>query len=168
LLARWKQEWESNQDEIWNLDEDARRRRLVSIAEDHDRALDGILSVQQRQRLTEIVIQDQGIFAFKDPEIVEALQLSPDQRKHIRQVEHEIFAIRFGSQRRGGGSEGRRGGLAELTKHESVTKVLKLFTDDQLRVWRELTGSPFAGLDEAPFPGRRGFGPPRESRGAGA
>jgi hypothetical protein len=156
LLSTWKQAWEVDRERFSRLDEDARRRRIVVIAEEHEQALAQLLSARQRQRLTEIVIQDQGIFAFKDPHVEAALGLSSPQRKRIRQIEHEIF--RHG---RGHGP----GGIERMTKKESVDKVLADLSEDQVRKWRELTGAPFEGLDEPRRPGRRDAGLPPEPGG---
>jgi len=169
LRAKWKQEQESIQKDLWDLSEDARRRRLVLIAEEHDQALEGLLSPKQRRRLTEIVIQNAGIFAFKDPEVVTALELTPDQRKAIREIERGLFRHAFGQpwQGRGPGrgSEGSPGGPPRPTKREAVAKVLEILNADQVRKWGEITGAPFVGIDEPSFRGRSGFGPPDERRG---
>ncbi|MGE5192263.1 MAG: serine/threonine protein kinase, partial [Deltaproteobacteria bacterium] len=163
LLAKWKQEWESTQKDSWELSAEARRRRAVYIAEEHERELEKLLSPKQRQRLTEIMIQDQGIFAFKGPEVVDALQLTKQQRQAIREIERDAFRRPFHFGGPGRGSDKTPGGPPRPTKREIVEKVLGLLDEGQVQKWRELTGVPFAGLDEPLFPWMRG-GPSREPR----
>lgn len=74
---------------------DWRRRRFVEIAEDRERRLAEHLTAAQWRRLRQISIQTQGLFAFKDPDIVKALQLTAEQRLAIREVESEIFGSGF-------------------------------------------------------------------------
>ena len=168
LHAEWKKEREENQKEMWEIGEDARRRRMVMMAEEHDRALANLLTVKQRQRLTEIVIQFAGILAFKDPQIVKDLQLSSTQRKAIRQIEREVFRPPFGppfdSREPGHGPPGKRPGPPRIIKSESVAKVVAILTPDQVQTWNGLIGAPFAGIDEPPFRGPPGFGPQAHDR----
>lgn len=185
LLAKWKKEQEANQKELWDLTEDARRRRLVVIAEDHDRALEVLLTGKQRERLSQIVIQFAGLFAFKDPQIVTALGLSPEQRKAIREIERETFRRAFGlpgpnregpgpSREATGPNREPPGSGREMTwqrdrpprpkKTETVARVVALLKPDQVEEWNKLTGAPFAGLDDIFVPGMPGMtgGPPRD------
>lgn len=169
LQAAWKEEWERNRNDMWNLSEEMRRKRMVLNAEEHDLALDGLLSGKQRQRLSEIVIQSAGILAFKNPKIVKELKLSSEQRKAIREIEREIFRPPFGPafepRGPGHGPQGMRGGPPRLTKSESVAKVLAILTPDQVQSWNVLIGAPFAGLDDPPFwGGPPGFGQPPHDR----
>lgn len=177
LQAQWREEREQNQIALRDLGEDARRRRMVAIAEDHDRAMDDLLSSQQSQRLKEIVIQLAGILAFKDPEIITALNLTGAQRKAIREIERDLFRPPQGppnfeprgtgpgqgpGQRPGPGRgfPGKWGGFPRISKRESVAKVLAILTPEQVRIWGELTGAPFEGVDEFPFRGAPpDFGP---------
>lgn len=167
LLKGWSAERTAIFTETQALDEDARRQRFVRMAEEHDRALAEALSEQQRQRVKQIVIQAQGLFAFKDSEIVKALDLTVEQRKAVRDIEREIFAQGGGGgppMRRGPG-ENRGPGPPRINRQESVARVVAILTDEQRGKWQELVGEPFAGFDEPPFRGPGGFGPPQERRG---
>ncbi|MCC7423439.1 MAG: serine/threonine protein kinase [Planctomycetaceae bacterium] len=192
---------------------DSRRRRYVEIAEEREQKLSLILTDAQWRRLRQISIQTQGLFAFKEPEIVQALQLTPEQRLAIREIESDIFAFAprapggprpppphgenrgrppgppgpfgpippphddrglrdgdnekwiepldgFRPERRAGGP-GSPGGPGHggpgprdvgfrirMNRKESVEKVLKLLTEEQVRRWNELIGKPFAGWDD--------------------
>src|SRR5215471_17865552 len=121
------------------------RRRLVAIAEDHNRELERLLTEKQRDRLGQIVLQYSGIFAFKSPEIEQELNLVTEQRRAIRDIERDIwqsFQRSFGSDRAGRGSEPQ----SQMTKRESIARILPVLTEEQKEKWRKLTGAPFAGL----------------------
>jgi serine/threonine protein kinase len=161
LLAKWKAEKETNEREMWGLSEDARRRKILVTAEDHDRDLGIILLNEQQQRLNEVVLQFFGFFTFKDPQVVQALDLTKDQRKAIREIEREVFRP-FGPGGPGRGGDGMRGGPPRLTKKETVEKVLALLTVEQLQKWKDMIGPPFTDLDESPIPW---MGPPSDGHG---
>jgi serine/threonine protein kinase len=174
LLAKWKEEWGPSEKEMGGLSEDARRQKLVVIAQDHDRALEKVLSPKQRQRLGEVVLQFFGLFTFKDPDVVDDLKLTKEQRKKIREIEREIrptFGPPGSGPGPGRGAGGWRGGAPRLTKKETVNKVLALLNDTQLQKWKDLTGLPFADDDESPIPWMPagpppdGRVPPRDRRG---
>ncbi len=171
LQAEWREEQRRDFKDFWDLSEEARRKRVVAIAEQHDQALEGLLSVKQRKRLTEIVLQFVGILAFKDPKVVDELKLTTAQRKAIREIERETFRPPPGPppDHRGfdRGPRGMRGGPPRLTKSESVAKVLEILTPHQVATWNARTGAPFAGLDELQIGGGpRGSGPhPDDRRG---
>ncbi len=162
LLTKWKTEQDEKKIELSELGEDARRQRLVLIAEDHDRALGVLLTRTQRQRLSQIVLQFAGFFAFKDPDVVTALDLSNEQRKAIREIERETFRRGFGppGQGREPPGQGRESpGAARDAdrlrerpprpkKTETVAKVVAILKPNQVEEWNKLIGAPFPGLDE--------------------
>ena len=51
--------------------------------------IDAILTPSQRVRLRQIALQSEGPAAFREPEVVEALGLTPAQRERIRAIEAE-------------------------------------------------------------------------------
>jgi serine/threonine protein kinase len=164
LFAKWNEERKVNDKLMWDMTEDARRAKMVEIAEEHDLQIEFILSQRQSKRLSEIVLQSFGIFAFKDPEVATRLALTREQRKAIREIERTMMRRPFGLPR-----EPRSEGETRVeppwpTKSEMVAKVVVLLTDDQVRTWKEMTGAPYKGLDESPWPMRPG-GLPRELRG---
>lgn len=190
---------------------DSRRSRYVEIAEDREARLSLILTEAQWKRLRQISIQTQGLFAFKEPEIVRELQLTSEQRLAIRDIESDVFTKQMpggppphdnrhrppgphgppghppdgagpydddrwiellgesrpphgpggpGGPGRGApppGGPGPRdmGWRLRMSRKDSVEKVLRLLTEEQVRRWNDLVGQPFTGWDE-------GFGrPPR-------
>ena len=73
-----------------------RRRRFVELAAEHDRVLNALLSPEQRARLMQISIQSTGIYAFREPDIVQELGLSAEQRASCREIESELIIGLFG------------------------------------------------------------------------
>jgi hypothetical protein len=172
LRDSWIDERAAGTDEPSKLDEEARRRQYVEQEVARERAIEGILTGTQRERLKQIAIQDRGLFAFKEPEIVKSLELTVEQRRAIRDIEREMFGPppgpRHGPGRGPGAGPGDpRWRPPNLRRQESVPKALALLTDDQVRRWRDLTGEPFTNFEEPPFPGPRGFGPPGGGRRGG-
>ena len=164
VFAKWREDWLANEKVLRDLTEDARRRRMVVIAEDHDRQIDSILTFEQRQRLSEIVLQSFGIFAFKDPDVATRLALTREQRKAIREIERTMFRRPAGSSREPRGEGEKEAQPPWPTKSGMVRQVVALLNEVQVRTWTEMTGAPFQGLDEFPWPMRPG-GAPRDRRG---
>jgi hypothetical protein len=69
------------------------------------RELIHMLSGSQRLRLRQIATQVRGPWAFNEPEVVEALHLTTQDRQQIKQIQAEMFAG-FGRQSPGGGPPG--------------------------------------------------------------
>jgi serine/threonine protein kinase len=68
-----------------------RVRLALELARANEAEVDGILQPSQRVRLRQIALQTEGPAAFREPEVVEALGLTPGQRERIRAIEDEIL-----------------------------------------------------------------------------
>lgn len=80
----------------------ARRARQADEAEARERSLAAVLTPAQFTRLGQISLQIQGLFVFKDPEVVKHLKLTRVQRDEVRSLEREMLSNR--GPREGGGS----------------------------------------------------------------
>jgi serine/threonine protein kinase len=151
-------------EESSNLDEDSLRRRSVKSAERYDRELGEILLPAQLERLKQLAIQSQGVSVFKEPEIVEALNITPEQRRTIRAIEHDTNMKMYASRKPGPGPRDRefRWRPNAAFMDEAVARVVGLFTPDQLRLWKEMTGEVFPEAWSLRFlkPGRPHDRPP--------
>ncbi len=117
--------------------------------------VDAILTPPQRVRLRQIALQSEGPAAFREPEVVEALGLTPGQRERIRAIEDEAL---FGQIR-----EMQSGKPLEDAGKPAMERILAVLTAEQVRRWNELAGDPIRGpLSAFPIP----FRPHREPRRA--
>ena len=66
-------------------------RLALEQARANEAEVDAILTPPQRVRLRQIALQSEGPAAFREPEVVEALGLTPGQRERIRAIEEEIL-----------------------------------------------------------------------------
>jgi hypothetical protein len=166
LLKQWSDEREFAEKTMQSRDPDARRRQAIELAQQHDKFLAGVLSTAQRERLNEIALQAQGVFAFNEPEIVDELELTRDQRTAIRQIVQDLFARPFRPPEREGGRErgpGRRGPDPEAMEH-AVAQAVAILRPKQARRWHELTGQSFADAAALRTWGRFGGRPPGPPR----
>ena len=70
----------------------AERIRIgLEQARANEAEIDAILTPPQRLRLRQIALQSEGPAAFREPEVVEALDLTPAQRERIRAIESETL-----------------------------------------------------------------------------
>jgi hypothetical protein len=135
-------------------------QEFVELARANEKALGQILSPQQLRRLRQIALQLQGPRAFHDSPLVDALQLTADQRRKIRDLkEQAITPMRIGPDDPG---QPRLIRVPREIMEWEVGEILKLLTPEQMAVWREWTGEPFRGpVRVGPFgrPGPPGPGP---------
>ncbi len=187
-LQEFHEQMDAGRDQLFsavNLPNEERQHRFVEFAEAQSARLNGILTVPQQQRLRQLSLQAQEIFAFQEQEIIEKLDLSPEQQRQIREIETQMFfrnAPKFFAHppddefneppphdkkfARGPGDHGprMRGGPPPHEENdqrlrEAMEKVVALLTPQQADQWKQLIGQPFAGNLHS-F--RRGFpgGPP--------
>ncbi len=115
--------------------------------------VDTILTHSQHVRLRQLALQAEGPGAFREPEVVEALALSPLQREQIRAIEEE-FRV---SQMR----EMPFGKAFDTTGKPAIERIISVLTSDQARHWKEMIGKPIVGrLNAFPTP----FRPQRETQ----
>ncbi len=89
-----------------DLSEDERRKKLEERAAANLKSVAEILQPEQLKRLKQISWQQQGAFAFEQPEVASALQLTNDQKdklKAIQKASREKMREAFG----GGGQPDR-------------------------------------------------------------
>jgi serine/threonine protein kinase len=71
------------------LSQEMRQQQLASILRSYEEKIAGVVGRQPLPRLKQILWQQQGPFAFKNAEIVAALELTADQRKQVIQIIEE-------------------------------------------------------------------------------
>ncbi|HEV3342816.1 MAG TPA: serine/threonine-protein kinase [Pirellulales bacterium] len=182
LMRQWDEEWRELHAELDEADEDSRRHRLAVVAENREESLNRVLDAEQMHRLGQLLVQWQGLSAFKEPEVIAALELTNDQRAAIRKIEREYFSKRLeedrgppdgpgrGRGRHEGGKPDRRPpppgdrrGPKPHEDREAISKVIGLLNQDQILRWHELTGATVDGLHKPPFDGPPP-GPPGDDR----
>jgi serine/threonine protein kinase len=97
-----------------------------------------ILDAKQRQRLRQIYLQTRGLNAFSEPDVVEAIRLTAEQRQQIRllQTENQWFSPIAKT-----GISPRFNTLEFNTK--TVERFIESFTAEQRDAWSRLTGKAF-------------------------
>jgi serine/threonine protein kinase len=156
LSARAARRWMETFGDPGRLPLPARRVQLaLEQARANEAEVDAILTPPQRRRLRQLALQSEGPGAFREPEVVEALKLTRDQRERIRAIEEEFL---FGRLR-----ERASGNVPEDSARPAVVRILALLTPEQARRWEEMTGEPIRGpLSAFPMP----FRPQRDAKRA--
>lgn len=125
-----------------------------------------VLKDDQTKRLKQIMLQIQGIAAFRTKPVEEALKLTDDQKSTIKEIADAMQAERreaFAGGAGGGGGAGGRGrgqvdpaALAEMQKKTAemnkkyMEKVSAQLKDEQKKAWDDMTGKAFDYKPEAP------------------
>jgi eukaryotic-like serine/threonine-protein kinase len=130
-----------------------RMRFALAQARENQAEVDAILTPPQRIRLRQIALQSEGPTAFREPEVVEALGLTPKQRERIRAIEEESL---FSQMR-----EMRSGKAPEESGKPAMERIVAVLSEEQSRRWKEMAGEPIRGaLNAFPTP----FRPQRDPR----
>jgi eukaryotic-like serine/threonine-protein kinase len=64
-------------------------KRLTALLRTHERALSAVLTAQQVERLQQIARQQRAPFVFRSAEVINALQLTPEQRRQVNTIIEE-------------------------------------------------------------------------------
>jgi hypothetical protein len=148
-----------------------RRARFLELARANEAGVAAILEPAQITRFRQIRLQMSGLGAFREPAVIAALNLTPDQQQRIKAIEADTFMGPFGpGGPRGGPPDGPKGGPQGPKKgpddhfRGSTEKALAVLNEDQRQKWKELIGKPFVrrrgGLFRNGGPFEGGFGPP--------
>jgi serine/threonine protein kinase len=131
---------------------------LAKLAKE-EKALVRDLNPEQARRLTQITWQQSGAGAFRDPEVVAALQLTSSQKGQIRTFQE----WRFHPKPPGHGpprpwrEEGKTNDGSEVS---ALDRILGLLTTEQKEAWQRLIGPPFKGAIRFGEHQAPGFWPP--------
>jgi hypothetical protein len=131
--------------ELAKLNEEERNRLFATLrkkkeenGKEAEAKLGKILEPKQLARLVQVRLQQEGAAAFNRPDIATQLLLSDGQQEKIGKIL----------------SQGIRPASPTAPPLLELAAVLGLLTDEQSKVWKELTGKEF------PFFDPQGFGPP--------
>ena len=136
---------------------DERKRRALDFARESEKAVAGVLTPAEIDRLHEIGLQVRGPMAFRDPDVVAALKLTAEQRDLVRAVEGEMMhgpggpggpPDRDRDRDRGPGRGWPMGGGRDFNRPDpkaAVVRITATFTPEQWAKWRELAGPPYTG-----------------------
>ena len=162
LSARAGKRWMETFGDRGRLVPPAERVRLaLEQARANQTEVDAILSASQRLRLRQLALQSEGPGAFREPEVVQGLGLSPRQREQIRAIEEEVLIGQVREMRAGGmlGDAGNR--PREQEGPRAMERALAVLTAEQSRRWSEMVGEPIDGqLSAFPMP----FSPQRDPK----
>jgi serine/threonine protein kinase len=137
LTARVGKQWHDSFEEVGVVPQPERWRRMIERSRANESEVNSILTPAQQARLRQIGWQSEEAGAFRDPEVVAALKLTPRQRERIRAIEDEALAAWMRS--------GRRGPPAQTKDRPARERIVEELTADQARRWRQLSGEPVKG-----------------------
>jgi serine/threonine protein kinase len=156
VTARGAKWWVETLHDIGRLSAAERGQRALAHARANEADVSSILTPAQQARLRQIGVQSEGAGAFRDPEVVAVLRLSPRQREAIRALEEEtVLAWRRAVWRGAAGEE-----AATRKAREVNERILALLTGEQRRLWSDTVGPPIQG-SLTPFAGAITPSPPR-------
>jgi Spy/CpxP family protein refolding chaperone len=151
---------------LGDLSQEERRQKMQDMNKANDKAVAEILTPEQTKRLKQIRLQVSmrqggGIAAFNNPEVVQALSLTDEQKEKLKAIGEDVRK-EMADLRQGGGEPAEmRKKMEELNK-STHDKAMAVLTDEQKTKLKDLAGEPFKG--ELQF-GRPGGG--RRPGGAG-
>lgn len=126
---------------LQGLDRDARRTRMLEMRSANEAALGEILTAEQRKRLKQISLQQQGLWSLSDPEVAKGLELTDDQQKQIEAIQASL-----GEQMRGLGQDRQQARQRMMSMRRGAEDKLRaVLTAEQQAKLTEMQGAPFEG-----------------------
>lgn len=102
-----------------------------------------LLGADKFKRLKQIHVQQRGPYAFTESETADALKLTKEQLKKLRDIQGEYQKALADAAKLTDANE-RTQKLTGAIK-EALDKDLAVLSDDQKQTWKELTGPPYKG-----------------------
>jgi hypothetical protein len=135
----------------------AKMRELGKKSSDETmKDLAGTLKPDQEKRLKQIVLQQEGVNAFKEAPVQTALKLNDEQKENLKTIADDLakdlreMMPQFGKGGKGGGGKGKGGAdfqelqqKREAVQKEAMDKAVAVLKADQKTTWKEMTGTPF-------------------------
>ncbi len=100
------------------------------------------LNAEQQKRLQQIMLQQQGLFALGDPEVVAELKLSDEQKTEFATTMQETHKRFERLQQKAQSSSNREEIQKEAAKihSEQEGRIEALLSDAQKKQWKEMIG----------------------------
>jgi type 1 glutamine amidotransferase len=130
---------------LFEFEEPERGRKMQELNRETEQSLEAILTAEQGKRLKQILYQQQGPAAFADAALAQALGLSEEQQRQIRQINEETSRTSRALSPPGASPDADARARMEEVRKAGATKVLAVLTDVQRAAWKELQGEPFRG-----------------------
>jgi hypothetical protein len=126
-----------------NAPKEEREEARKKVTELNAKIMADVLKPEQFKRLKQINWQRQGVIAFSDPEVQKALNLTDEQKTHLRTIGEDLGKERAEIFKNAG--DNREEAMKKITAlgKEKMESVAKLLTDEQKKAWKELVGEPF-------------------------
>jgi hypothetical protein len=114
---------------------------VAFLMNEHRREVEGVLSPDQRKRLTELDLQWRGILALVDQSLSDELGILPSHYKVIEQIVNafEVKRINLSFVRPREDRYQKR----QVLLRETEQKVLAVLSDEEKRRWTQVIGKPF-------------------------
>ena len=127
---------------------------MKGIAEETNKAAG--LTADQKTRLEQIQLQQQGVGAFGDAKVQKALKFTDEQKADLKKITEDLTKKRQKAfeEAREAGPEGfgkLRETMTKLNK-DAMGKVASKLTADQKATWKKMLGKPFEIKFERPRP----------------
>jgi Spy/CpxP family protein refolding chaperone len=134
-----------------DLSEEERKQKFQERSKASKEEVAKILNQEQQKRFKQISLQLAGSRAFSDPEVVDALKLTDEQKEKIKGIQEDSFKeMREAFQ--GDREEARK--KMESIRKSADEKAQGVLTQEQKTKWKDMTGAAFTGKLE--FQGRPG------------
>ena len=121
---------------------DETRKKAVEQARANDAAVKRILSKNQRERLPQISLQQQGPGAFREPDIAAALKANAEAAKRIRAIDEEMSFNGLQDWKHPGWPSEEDRQKNDKKRQQAITDIRKLLTEEQEVEWNASSASP--------------------------
>ncbi|MGQ0636479.1 MAG: serine/threonine-protein kinase [Planctomycetaceae bacterium] len=141
LRQKWSDDYRATCEDSRGAPEDARRQRLVRVAEGYERALRAVLSNEQMERVEQLGLQSAVKFGYNGPDFVKALKLPAGPRVSSGGLKFPAFSRMTDPL---GLPTQQSGEVLSSTLEDALLDAVTTLTKD----WRKSAGALFEGFRE--------------------
>jgi len=140
--------------DLQNVDQAERMEKMqammAEMRTEAKKSANEILKDDQKKRFEQIAYQAQGVGAYADPEVQAKLKMTDEQKSKVKDaMDESMQQMRSAFQDNQGDREAMQKRMTEI-RTEMTNKVTALLTDDQKKMWKDMTGEKFDYVPEAP------------------
>lgn len=157
-----------------DLSREERQKKMTEVREKLSRQVDKelktILSKEQFKRLSQIAVQQRGVRALTEKDMIQALKLSEDQVGKMNEAlvaQREEMRKLFEDMRGNPDARSKMREAMDKLRKKTETQVMAALTDQQKKKYESMKGKPFELDRSAMFRGRGRQGGGRGGQGGG-
>lgn len=145
VVSEMRRQWMNSFREAALRTSEERLQLAVRQARANDTRIQTLMTPDQQARFRQIGLRWDGVAAFRDPEVADALSLNDDQCRQIRQIE-ETAMLSWMNRRYASSTTDGETFSRQQVGPDATELVMELMSSEQRSLWAAMIGEPVPGM----------------------